>query len=66
MDVKTTFLHGHLEKEICMKQCEIFIVDGEKELVCELMKTLYCLKQSPRMSYQKIDMYIQQLGFVKS
>eukprot|EP00253_Pinus_taeda_P023609 PITA_23609 len=33
MDVKTTFLHGDLEKEIYMKQPEGFAVKGKKELV---------------------------------
>ena len=44
MDVKTTFLHGDLEEEICMKQPEGFMVKGKKELVCKLKKSLYGLK----------------------
>ena len=32
-----------------MKQPEGFAVKGEKELVCKLKKSLYGLKQSPRM-----------------
>ena len=55
MDVKTTFLHGDLEEEIYMKQPEGFMVKGKKELVCRLKKSLYGLKQSPRMWYQKFD-----------
>ena len=51
MDVKTTFLHGDLEEEIYMKQPEGFMVKGKKELVCRLKKSLYGLKQSPRMWY---------------
>jgi hypothetical protein len=58
MDVKTTFLHGDLEEEIYMKQPEGFVVKGKKELVCKLKKSLYGLKQSPRMWYQKFDTYI--------
>ena len=54
MDVKTTFLHGDLEEEIYMKQPEVFTVKGKKELVCKLKKSLYGLKQSPRMWYQKL------------
>jgi hypothetical protein len=53
MDVKTTFLHGDLEEEIYMKQPEGFVVKGKKELVYKLKKSLYGLKQSPRMWYQK-------------
>jgi len=51
MDVKTTFLHEDLEEEIYMKQPEGFVVKGKKELVCKLKKSLYGLKQSPRMWY---------------
>jgi hypothetical protein len=66
MDVKTTFLHGDLEEEIYMKQPEGFMVKGKKELVCRLKKSLYGLKQSPRMWYQKFDTYIRGLGFTRS
>jgi hypothetical protein len=41
-------------------------VKGKKELVCKLKKSLYGLKQSPRMWYQKFDTYILGLGFVRS
>ena len=63
--MKTTFLHGDLEEEIYMKQLEGFIVKGKNELVCKLKKSLYGLKQSPRMWYQKFDTYILGLGFVR-
>jgi hypothetical protein len=66
MDVKTTFLHGDLEEEIYMMQPEVFIVKGKKELVYKLKKSLYGMKQSPRMWYQKFDTYILGLGFVRS
>lgn len=63
MDVKTTFLHGDLEGEIYMKQPEGFAVKSKNELVCKLTKSLYGLKQSPRMWYQKFVTFIQGLGF---
>eukprot|EP00253_Pinus_taeda_P026472 PITA_26472 len=66
MDVKTTFLHGDLEKEIYMKQLEGFAVKGKKELVCKLKKSLYGLKQSPGMWYHKFDTFIWGLGFTKT
>jgi hypothetical protein len=34
--------------------------------VCKLKIYLYDLKQSPRMWYQKFDIYILSLGFVRS
>ena len=66
MDVKTTFLYGDMEEEIYMKQPEGFMVKGKKELVCKLKKSLYGLKQSPRMLYQKFDTYIRGLCFTRS
>ena len=62
MDVKTTFLHGELEEEIYMKQPKGFAVKGKKELVCKLKKSLYGLKQSPRMWYRKFDTFIRGHG----
>eukprot|EP00253_Pinus_taeda_P004760 PITA_04760 len=62
MDVKTAFLHGDLEEEIYMKQPEGFAMKGKKELVCKLKKSLYGLKQSPRMWYQKFDTFIRDLA----
>jgi hypothetical protein len=35
MDLKTMFLHRHLEEEIYMKQPKGFVVKGKKELVCK-------------------------------
>eukprot|EP00253_Pinus_taeda_P017342 PITA_17342 len=66
MDVNIAFLHGDLEEEIYMKQPEGFAVKGKKELVRKLKKSLYVLKQSPRMWYQKFDTFIRGLGFTRS
>eukprot|EP00253_Pinus_taeda_P024280 PITA_24280 len=66
MDVKTIFLPGDLEEEIYMKQPKGFAMKGKKEMVCKLKKSLYGLKQSPRMWYQKFGTFIRALGFTKS
>ena len=34
--------------------------------MCELKRSLYGLKKSPRIWYQKFDTYILSLGFVRS
>ena len=49
-----------------MKQPEGFAMKGKKELVCKLKKSLYGLKQSPRMWYQKFDTFIRGHGFTRS
>ena len=48
MDVKTTFLYGELEEKIYMEQPDGFIVHGEENKVCRLIKSLYGLKQAPK------------------
>ena len=66
MDVKTTFLHGDPEEEIYMQQLDGFVVKGKEHLVCRLKRSLYGLKQSPRMWYQKFDAFALNMGFVRS
>ena len=38
MDVKTSFLNGELEEEICMEQPKVFIVPGKAKKVSRLVK----------------------------
>ena len=54
LDVKTTFLHVHLEEDLYMIQPKGFIVQGQENLVCKLRKSLYGLKQVPRHRTQKM------------
>eukprot|EP01018_Ginkgo_biloba_P037661 Gb_24335 [translate_table: standard] len=65
MDVKTAFLHGDLEGKIYMSHPEGFEVKGNENLVCRLKKSLYGLKQSPRMWYQKFHTHMLGLGFIR-
>jgi hypothetical protein len=44
MDVKTTFQNGELEEEIYMDQADGSIGNGQRGLVCKLLKSLYGLK----------------------
>ena len=39
IDVKTTFLHGDLKKEIYMEQPEGFTIKGKEDYVCKLKKS---------------------------
>ena len=39
MDVKTTFLHGDLKKEIYMEQPKGFTIKGKEDYVCKLKKS---------------------------
>ena len=54
IDVKTAFLYGELEEEIYMEQPDGFVVPGEENKVCRLIKSLYGLKQAPKQWHEKI------------
>ncbi|CAM8938448.1 unnamed protein product [Rhodiola kirilowii] len=66
LDVKTAFLHGELDEQIYMKQPPGFVDKKYPEHACYLKKSLYGLKQSPRLWYKRFDSYVLQLGFVRS
>jgi hypothetical protein len=67
MDVKTTILHGDLKWEIYMTHTKHYVEKGKESLVCKLkIKSLYDLKQSPKMWYQKFDSFVLGLGFMRS
>ncbi|CAM8893625.1 unnamed protein product [Rhodiola kirilowii] len=66
MDVKTAFLHGDLKETIYMKQPIGFIDKNHPEHVCLLQRSIYGLKQSPRLWNKKFDACMLSLGFLKS
>ncbi|GKC88896.1 zinc finger, CCHC-type containing protein [Tanacetum coccineum] len=51
MDVKTAFLN----EEVYMNQPQGFIMPGNKNMVCELIKSLYGLKQAHKQLHQKFN-----------
>lgn len=57
LDIKSTFLHGELNEEV--------FVQGEREKVSKLNKTLNGPKQAPRDWYSRIEAYFCQQGFEK-
>nr|GEX70023.1 retrovirus-related Pol polyprotein from transposon TNT 1-94 [Tanacetum cinerariifolium] len=63
LDVKTAFLHGHLEEEIYVEQPEGFKVPGKEDHVCILKKLLYDLKQSHRQWYKMFDSFMIGHGY---
>ena len=61
MDVKGAYLNGNLEEEVYMKQPEGY-GDGTDK-VCQLIKTLYGLKQAGREWNKKLDASLKGQGF---
>ncbi|GJT69663.1 zinc finger, CCHC-type containing protein [Tanacetum coccineum] len=50
VNVKTTFLNGELDEEVYMNQSHDFIMPGNENKVCKLIKSLHGLKQAPKFS----------------
>ncbi|GJR41665.1 zinc finger, CCHC-type containing protein [Tanacetum coccineum] len=64
MDVKTAFLNGDLEEEVYINQPQGFIMLGNENKVCKLIKSLYGLKQAPKQWHQKFDEVILSNGYL--
>ena len=63
MDVKTTFLNGYLDESIYMMQPEGFIVEGQEQKVCKLLRSIYGLKQASRSWNLRFDETIKTFDF---
>ena len=63
-DIVTAFLEGELEEEIYIEQPEGFKEGTEDEdLMCRLRKSIYVLKQAPRIWNQRIRHFLKSIGF---
>ncbi len=62
----SSFLNGHLEEEVYIKQPEGFVEEGKEHLVCKLKQSLYGLKQSPRCWNSTLDAHLKRMGYVQS
>ncbi|CAL8163118.1 unnamed protein product [Prunus armeniaca] len=70
-DVKNAFLHGDLKEEIYMVTSKMHLPPGipvtsKKGVVCKLRKSLYGLKQSPRVWFGRFAASMKKFGYVQS
>jgi hypothetical protein len=66
VDVKNAFLHGMLTETVYCTQPIGFFNPAQCDLVRCLNKSLYSLKQAPRMWYNMFASYLLSLGFVEA
>lgn len=64
IDIVTAFLYGFLDKVIYIEQPHMLADRTTK--VCKLIKTLYSLKQSPRIQYETLADFLKKLGLYPS
>ena len=65
MDVKTAFLYGKLDEDIYMKPPQGVLRSGDRR-VCKLHKSLYGLKQSPRVWNTEINDFLLSIGLSRT
>ena len=63
LDVQTAFLHGELEEEIYMQQPPHFEDSTRPNVVCRLHRSLYGLRQSPRVWYHRLHNFLTNNGY---
>ncbi|XP_050909942.1 uncharacterized protein LOC127123804 [Lathyrus oleraceus] len=65
MDVKSAFLNGYLNEEVCVEQPKGFVDPTFPNHVFKLKKALYGLKQAPRAWYERLTEFLINHGYKK-
>lgn len=65
LDVKNAFLNSGLE-EVFMTLLQGFEIDLGKNKVCQLNKSLYRVKQSPKAWFERFGKVVTSFGFLQN
>ena len=65
VDISHAFINSEIDTEVYMAQPVGFVQHGS-EYVCKLSKSIYGLKQSPRLWSEKLGAAMKELGFTKA
>jgi Reverse transcriptase (RNA-dependent DNA polymerase) len=63
IDVVGAFLNGELKEEVFMEPPYSLLKPEDSDLVCLLNKSIYSLKQSPRVWKKKLTHELRELNF---
>ena len=63
IDVQVTFMNGNMNEEVYIEQPRGFKIEGGKDMVCRLAKSLYGTKQASRNSNKLLHSTLERHGF---
>jgi hypothetical protein len=66
LDVSNAFLHGNIEEQVYCQQPTGFADPERPDDVCLLSRSLYGLRQAPRVWFNRFVTFVLSLGFVHS
>lgn len=58
LDIKTAFLYGLIDQLVYVQVLKSSKTQATKGLVCKLLKALYNLKQTPRIWYKSLSIFL--------
>ena len=65
MDVKSAFLNGDLDEEVCVEQPLGFEDPDFLDFIYYLFKAIYGLKHAPRKWYDTLSSFLIENGFIR-